>query len=142
MSAWIEPLLKRNLIQDTTPLPDTPEAIGAAYVGIDPTADSLHIGHLAPLQLLYHLAQLGIRPIVVIGGATACIGDPSGKKSERPLLPIETVQSNASKLIQQVQKLLPFPLTIVNNYDLAGEIQLDRFSERCGEAYYCQLSFG
>lgn len=133
MSAWIEPLLKRNLIQDTTPLPDTPEAIGAAYVGIDPTADSLHIGHLAPLQLLYHLAQLGIRPIVVIGGATACIGDPSGKKSERPLLPIETVQSNASKLIQQVQKLLPFPLTIVNNYDWLGKYSLIDFLRDVGK---------
>lgn len=131
---WIEPLRVRGLIQDFTPLPDSPEKIEAAYVGIDPTADSLHIGHLAPLQLLYHLAQMGIRPIVVIGGATARIGDPSGKKSERPLLPVETVRQNAQKLAAQVQKLLPFPFTLVDNYDWLGQLSLLDFLRDIGKS--------
>ncbi|MCS7152660.1 MAG: tyrosine--tRNA ligase [Bacteroidia bacterium] len=131
---WIEPLRIRGLIQDFTPLPDSPEKIGAAYVGIDPTADSLHIGHLAPLQLLYHLAQMGIQPIVVIGGATARIGDPSGKKSERPLLPVETIRQNAQKLAAQVQKLLPFPLTLLDNYDWLGQLSLLDFLRDIGKS--------
>jgi len=120
-------------VQDHTPLPQAPQAIGAAYVGIDPTADSLHIGHLAPLQLLYHLAKMGIQPIVVIGGATARIGDPSGKKAERPLLPSEVVQENAQRLATQVQKLLPFSLILVDNYDWLGRFSLLDFLREVGK---------
>lgn len=133
MSSWIDPLRRRGLVQDATPLPESPEAIGAAYVGIDPTADSLHIGHLAPLQLLYHLAQMGIHPIVVIGGATARIGDPSGKKGERPLLPPEVVVANAQALATQVQKLLPFPFTLVDNYDWLSRFSLLDFLREVGK---------
>lgn len=133
MRAWIEPLHKRGLIQDFTPLPEEPRALGAAYVGIDPTADSLHIGHLVPLQLLYHLAQMGVQPIVVIGGATARIGDPSGKKAERPLLPPEVVQANVLKLTDQIKKLLPFPFTLLDNYDWLGRFGLLDFLRIVGK---------
>lgn len=133
MADWLQPLRKRHLIQDATPLPETPQAIGAAYVGIDPTADSLHIGHLVPLQLLYHLAQLGIQPIVLVGGATARIGDPSGKKSERPLLPAEVVEANAQALAAQLQKLLPFPFTLVDNFSWLGSFALLDFLRDVGK---------
>lgn len=123
MAGWLEPLRWRGLVQDSTPLPGDPRDLGAAYVGIDPTADSLHIGHLVPLQLLYHLAQKGIRPIVVVGGATARIGDPSGKKNERPLLPAEVVAANARALAAQLERLLPFPFELVDNASW-----LERFS--------------
>ncbi|MCX7607313.1 MAG: tyrosine--tRNA ligase [Bacteroidia bacterium] len=120
-------------MQDATPLPEAPSQIGAAYVGIDPTADSLHIGHLAPLQLLYHLTQVGIRPIVVIGGATARVGDPSGKKSERPLLSPETVKQNAQALADQVRKLLPFPFTLLDNFSWLGGLSLLDFLRDIGK---------
>lgn len=133
MQPWIEALRRRYLVQDATPLPENPKALGAAYVGIDPTADSLHIGHLAPLQLLYHLVQAGIRPIVVVGGATARIGDPSGKKSERPLLPTELVQAHAKALIAQIQTLLPFELTIVDNLSWLGAFSFLDFLREVGK---------
>ena len=133
MQPWIEALRRRYLVQDATPLPENPKALGAAYVGIDPTADSLHIGHLAPLQLLYHLAQAGIRPIVVVGGATARIGDPSGKKSERPLLPLDLVQAHAKALTAQIQTLLPFELTIVDNLSWLGAFSFLDFLREVGK---------
>ena len=130
---WIEALRRRYLVQDATPLPENPKALGAAYVGIDPTADSLHIGHLAPLQLLYHLAQAGIQPIAVVGGATARIGDPSGKRSERPLLPLELVQAHAKALTAQIQNLLPFELTIVDNLSWLGAFSFLDFLREVGK---------
>ena len=110
-----------------------------AYLGIDPTADSLHIGHLAPVQLLYHLARWGVEPIIVIGGATARIGDPSGKSVERPLLPPEVVEANAHALLSQVQKLLPFPILVRNNYDWLGSIPLIDFLREAGK--YLTVSY-
>lgn len=133
MQAWVEALHRRHLVQDATPLPENPKLLGAAYVGIDPTADSLHIGHLAPLQLLYHLANMGVQPIVVVGGATARIGDPSGKKTERPLLPPELVQANAQALTAQVQALLPVELTIVDNLSWLGEFSFLDFLREVGK---------
>lgn len=133
MKDWLEPLRARYLVQDATPLPEDPKAIGKAYLGIDPTADSLHIGHLAPIQLLYHLAQMGIAPIVVIGGATARIGDPSGKARERPLLPIAVVEANAQALLAQVQRLLPFPFEVRNNYEWLGGFALLDFLREVGK---------
>lgn len=133
MQAWIEALHQRNLVQEATPLPEDPKQLGAAYVGIDPTADSLHIGHLAPLQLLYHLAKAGLRPIVVVGGATARIGDPSGKKTERPLLPLDLVQAHAQALTAQIQTLLPFELTVVDNLSWLGKFSFLDFLREVGK---------
>lgn len=133
MQAWIEALHQRNLVQEATPLPEDPKQLGAAYVGIDPTADSLHIGHLAPLQLLYHLAKAGLRPIVVVGGATARIGDPSGKKTERPLLPLDLVQAHARALTAQIQTLLPFELTVVDNLSWLGKFSFLDFLREVGK---------
>ena len=64
------------------------------YVGFDPTADSLHIGNMVPIILLVHLQKAGHKPIALVGGATGMVGDPSGKKAERSLLDIETINHN------------------------------------------------
>ncbi len=133
MEPWLRELERRFLLQDFTALPEDPRMLGRAYLGIDPTADSLHIGHLAPIQLLYHLARWGVEPIIVIGGATARIGDPSGKSTERPLLPPETVEANAHALLNQVQKLLPFPIRIRNNYEWLGQYSLIDFLRDVGK---------
>lgn len=93
----------------------------AAYVGVDPTGPDLHIGHLLPLLTLKRLGTLGVEPIVLIGGATAQIGDPSGKKSERELLSPEAVQSNTESLHGQILKLVP-TAKILNNLDWVSGI--------------------
>ncbi len=139
MWTWLRELEQRYLLQDHTALPEDPRVLRRAYLGIDPTADSLHIGHLAPIQLLYHLARWGVEPIIVIGGATARIGDPSGKSTERPLLPPEVVEANAHALLSQVQKLLPFPILVRNNYDWLGSIPLIDFLREAGK--YLTVSY-
>jgi tyrosyl-tRNA synthetase len=130
---WLNELRQRFLLQDHTALPEDPKSLRRAYLGIDPTADSLHIGHLAPIQLLYHLARWGVEPIIVIGGATARIGDPSGKSTERPLLPPEVVEANTHALLAQVQKLLPCPLIVRNNYEWLGTFSLIEFLREVGK---------
>jgi len=95
----------------------------SAYVGIDPTADSLHIGHLVGLMMLRHLQHAGHRPIALVGGATGMIGDPSGRSAERNLLDEETLRKNQEALKKQISKFLDFDTdapnraVMVNNYD-------------------------
>ena len=95
----------------------------SSYIGFDPTADSLHIGSLVPILLLYHLQQDGHKPIALIGGATGMVGDPSGKSEERNLLDEETLQKNIVGVRKQLEKFLDFDpnrpncAEIVNNYD-------------------------
>ena len=107
-------------------MPGTEEQLNkemtTAYVGIDPTADSLHIGHLVSIMLLKHLQMAGHKPLAVVGGATGMIGDPSFKAAERKLLTVEEVQHNVSCIRQQLSKFLDFenPVNgaeICNNYD-------------------------
>jgi len=95
----------------------------SAYVGIDPTADSLHIGHLVSVMMLKHLQHAGHRPIPLVGGATGMIGDPSGKSQERNLLDEPTLRHNQEALRQQISRFLDFDeskangAVMVNNYD-------------------------
>ncbi len=95
----------------------------AAYVGIDPTADSLHIGHLVSVMLLKHFQRAGHKPIALIGGATGMIGDPSGKSEERNLLDLDTLRHNQEAIKKQLGKFLDFSdnaankAVLVNNYD-------------------------
>ena len=112
------------MIQDI--MPGTEEHLSkemtTAYVGIDPTADSLHIGHLVSIMLLKHLQMAGHKPLALVGGATGMIGDPSFKAAERKLLTVEEVQHNVSCIRQQLSRFLDFdnPVNgaeIVNNYD-------------------------
>ncbi len=108
-------------------MPGTEEQLNkemtTAYVGIDPTADSLHIGHLVGIMMLKHLQMCGHRPLVLVGGATGMIGDPSGKSQERNLLDEETLRHNQNCLKKQLSHFLDFEsdapnaAEMVNNYD-------------------------
>jgi len=95
----------------------------SAYVGIDPTADSLHIGHLVGVMMLKHFQLCGHRPIALVGGATGMIGDPSGKSAERNLLDEKTLRHNEDCLKNQLRRFLDFDsqeanaALLVNNYD-------------------------
>lgn len=99
------------------------EAPRAAYVGIDPTADSLHIGHLVSVMMLRHFQLAGHKPVALVGGATGMIGDPSGKSQERNLLDETTLRHNQNALKAQLSKFLEFDAKednsaiLVNNYD-------------------------
>ncbi len=107
------------------------------YCGIDPTADSMHIGHLLPYLTLRRFQQAGHRPIILVGGATGLIGDPSGKKEERKLLTIENVQENVNGLMKQLKQIFQFEgenaAVLTNNYDWAGTMNLVTFLRDYGK---------
>lgn len=107
------------------------------YCGVDPTADSMHIGHLLPFLTLRRFQLSGHRPIVLVGGATGLIGDPSGKKEERKLQTLETVQYNVSCLQKQLQQIFDFDgengAIMVNNYDWAGSMDIVTFLRDFGK---------
>ena len=122
---FVEELSWRGMIHDV--MPGTEEhllkGLRSAYVGIDPTADSLHIGHLVGVMMLKHFQEAGHRPVALVGGATGMIGDPSGKSNERNLLTEATLLHNQNALKGQLSKFLDFEsdadnaAILVNNYD-------------------------
>ncbi len=122
---FVEELKWRGMLHDA--MPGTEEhllsGMQSAYVGIDPTADSLHIGHLVSVMMLRHFQLVGHKPYVLIGGATGMIGDPSGKSAERNLLDEPTLRHNQEALKQQLSRFLDFnsdadnTAVLVNNYD-------------------------
>ena len=125
MMDFIDELKWRGLIHDSTPglqeyLKDSQRT---AYIGFDPTSDSLHIGSLVPIMLLAHFQKSGHQPIALVGGATGMIGDPSGKSSERNLLDEATLKKNESCIKEQLSQFLSFDdkfsnyALIKNNYD-------------------------
>ncbi|MBI1782028.1 MAG: tyrosine--tRNA ligase [Sphingobacteriales bacterium] len=121
----IEELRWRGMIQDI--MPGTEEQLQkemtSAYIGFDPTADSLHIGSLVPILLLVHLQKAGHKPIALVGGATGMVGDPSGKTEERNLLSEEVLRFNEAGVKKQLMQFLDFDeskpnsAVMVNNYD-------------------------
>ena len=120
----VKELKWRDMVHDY--MPGTDEQLNkeptCLYLGIDPTADSLHIGHLASIMLLKQFQMAGHKPIILIGGATGMIGDPSGKSKERNLLSIEKIRYNQQKIKEQLNNFLSFenvpnPAEMVNNYD-------------------------
>ncbi len=122
---FVEELKWRGMIHDVMPDTDTHlmEQMRAAYVGFDPTADSLHIGNLVPIMLLAHFQRCGHQPIALVGGATGMIGDPSGKSNERNLLDEKTLRHNQECVRKQLAQFLDFTsgaeneAVMVNNYD-------------------------
>jgi len=122
---FVEELTWRGMIHDI--MPGTKEQLQkettSAYVGIDPTADSLHIGHLVSVMMLKHFQLAGHKPIALVGGATGMIGDPSGKSTERNLLDEQTLRHNEACLKKQLARFLDFEsdaanaAELVNNYD-------------------------
>lgn len=138
---FVKELEWRGMIHDI--MPGTEELLEkefvTAYVGIDPTADSLHIGHLVGIMMLKHLQLSGHRPIVVLGGATGMIGDPSGKSQERNLLDEDTLRYNQECLKKQIAKFLDFETNeknkaiMVNNYDWMSKFSFLEFIRDIGK---------
>jgi len=122
---FIEELQWRGMIHDMMPGVEKQldKEMSSAYVGIDPTADSLHIGHLVGVMMLKHFQDAGHKPIILLGGATGMIGDPSGKSQERNLLDEPTLRHNEQSIKNQVMNFLDFDTKadndaeVVNNYD-------------------------
>jgi len=125
ISNFVKELEWRGMLHDAMPGTEEHllEEMQAAYVGIDPTADSLHIGHLVGVMMLRHFQLAGHKPYALIGGATGMIGDPSGKSTERNLLDEKTLRHNQEALKEQLSRFLDFEsdaenaAVLVNNYD-------------------------
>ncbi len=138
---FIEELRWRGMIHDMTPGLDELFNKGpmvSAYVGIDPTADSLHIGHLVSIMMLKHLQMAGHKPIALVGGATGMIGDPSGKSEERNLIGIEIIRHNQESIKGQLKRFLEFEsgenrAEMVNNYDWMNPISFLDFVREIGK---------
>ena len=138
---FVEELRWRGMIHDI--MPGTEEQLQkertAGYVGIDPTADSLHIGHLVGVMMLRHLQRAGHTPIALVGGATGMIGDPSMKSAERKLLDEETLRHNQEAIKRQLDKFLDFESEIpnkailVNNYDWMKDFSFLSFIRDIGK---------
>ena len=107
---FVDELKWRGMIHDI--MPGTEELLAkgqtTAYVGIDPTADSLHVGHLVSVMMMKHFQMAGHKPIFIIGGATGMIGDPSGKSQERNLLDEETIRKNMAGIKAQLSRFIDF----------------------------------
>ena len=123
-SNFIAELRWRGMIHDI--MPGTEEAlnrqVSAGYIGFDPTADSLHVGHLVQIMTLVHFQRAGHKPFALVGGATGMVGDPSGKSKERNLLNAETLNHNVACVKKQLEKFLDFErgenaAELVNNFD-------------------------
>ena len=141
MKNFIEELRWRGMIQDIMPETEQHlmEGLRAAYVGIDPTADSLHIGHLVGVMMLRHFQKCGHKPYALVGGATGMIGDPSGKSAERNLLTEEVLAHNIKGIRKQLAKFLNFEseapnrAELVNNYDWMKEFSFLSFIRDIGK---------
>ncbi|MFP3124979.1 tyrosine--tRNA ligase [Ectobacillus funiculus] len=110
------------------------------YCGFDPTADSLHIGHMLPILILRRFQQAGHQPIALVGGGTGLIGDPSGKKAERQLNEKETVAMFSQRIKEQLSRFLDFekeenPATVANNYDWIGKLDVITFLRDIGKNF-------
>ncbi|MEM6523750.1 MAG: tyrosine--tRNA ligase [Bacteroidota bacterium] len=140
MTDFIEELKWRGMIHDI--MPGTQELLKkeltSAYIGFDPTADSLHIGSLVQIMTLVHLQRAGHKPIALVGGATGMVGDPSGKSEERNLLNEETLSYNLRCVEKQLRKFLDFDCgdnsaEVVNNYDWFREFNFLDFIRDIGK---------
>ena len=138
---FVDELKWRGMIHSI--MPGTEEQLDkemtTAYLGIDPTADSLHIGHLCGVMMLRHFQRCGHKPIALIGGATGMIGDPSGKSAERNLLDEKTLRHNQEAIKKQLSRFLDFDsdapnkAELVNNYDWMKEFSFLDFAREIGK---------
>ena len=141
MKNFVEELRWRGMIQDMTPGTEEQlmKEMTAAYLGIDPTADSLHIGHLVGVMMLRHFQRCGHKPYALIGGATGMIGDPSGKSKERVLIDEPMLRHNQECIRRQLAKFLDFDsdapnhAELVNNYDWMKDFTFLDFIRNIGK---------
>lgn len=141
MNSFIQELKWRGMLQDMTP--DLEEhlskGMASAYLGFDPTADSLHIGHLVGVMTLLHFQRSGHQPVALVGGATGMIGDPSFKSAERNLLDKATLDHNVACIQKQLSKFLDFSgnqpnkAALVNNYDWMSQFSFLEFIRDVGK---------
>jgi tyrosyl-tRNA synthetase len=138
---FIKELRWRGMLHDTMPGIEEylMEQMRSAYVGFDPTADSLHIGNLVPIMLLAHYQRAGHKPFALVGGATGMIGDPSGKSAERNLLDEKTLRHNQEAIKSQLSRFLDFEsdtpnaAVLVNNYDWMKDFSFLEFIRDVGK---------
>ena len=138
---FVQELQWRGLLHDIMPETETflLEKSSRGYIGFDPTADSLHIGSLVQIMILMHFQRHGHAPIILVGGATGMIGDPSGKSDERNLLDQVTLEKNCTGIQNQLERFLDFdsslpnPAILVNNYDWMKSYSLIDFSREVGK---------
>ena len=141
MKNFVEELKWRGMLAQIMPGTEEylQEHLVSAYLGTDPTADSLHIGHLCGIMMLRHLQRCGHKPYLLVGGATGMIGDPSGKSQERNLLDEATLLHNQEAIKKQVSKFLDFDSTepnkaeLVNNYDWMKNFTFLDFAREVGK---------
>jgi len=141
-STLLEELQARDFVQDVTPglAERLKQGPVKGYVGFDPTADSLHVGNLVPVMALAWLQRCGGTPIVLVGGGTGMVGDPSGKRSERPVLTVEQIDHNVACQRAQLEKLLAFSgvpnaAVVVNNADWLRPLGLMEFLRDAGKHF-------
>ena len=140
-NTFVEELEWRGMLHDI--MPETENHLNqgptSAYIGFDPTADSLHIGSLVQILILMHFQRAGHQPIVLVGGATGMIGDPSGKSDERNLLDSAALEKNVAGIKAQLERFLDFsssnqnPAILVNNFDWMKDYSLINFSRDIGK---------
>jgi tyrosyl-tRNA synthetase len=143
LGGFLADLEWRGILHATTPGLPARLASGrpiSAYIGFDPTADSLHVGHLVPIFGLLRLQRFGGRPVAVVGGGTGMVGDPSGRSSERNLLDRATLEANLVALRGQLERFLDFApgpgaAVMVNNLDWLGELGLIEFLRDTGKHF-------
>jgi len=141
MSDLLATLTDRSLVHDVTPGLAARLASGSitGYVGFDPTAESLHVGNLVPVMALAWLQRLGGRPLIIVGGGTGMVGDPSGKRSERPMLSVEQLEKNVSALREQLGRFVDFTgpqaAKLFNNVEWLGPITLLEFLRDTGKHF-------
>ena len=141
MNNFIEELRWRGMLQDMTPEMEEylNKGMASAYLGFDPTADSLHIGHLVGVMTLLHFQKAGHKPYALVGGATGMIGDPSFKSAERNLLDKSTLDHNVDCIKTQLGKFLNFnegsanKAELVNNYDWMSKFSFLEFIRDVGK---------
>jgi tyrosyl-tRNA synthetase len=141
MNSFIEELRWRGMLQDMTPEIEEhlTKGMASAYLGFDPTADSLHIGHLVGVMTLLHFQRAGHKPFALVGGATGMIGDPSFKSSERNLLDKSTLDHNVACIQSQLSKFLDFSggnsnkAELVNNFDWMSQFSFLEFIRDVGK---------
>lgn len=137
---FLHELKWRGMLNDSTPGLDDHLRKGPAsgYIGFDPTADSLHVGHLVQVMTLTHFQRCGHRPVALVGGATGMVGDPSGKRAERDLLDEDALRHNQECVRVQLERFLDFsgtvnPARMVNNYDWFKDMGFLRFIRDVGK---------
>ncbi|MFT5281111.1 MAG: tyrosyl-tRNA synthetase [Flavobacteriaceae bacterium] len=134
----VEELEKRGLVyqKSTETLDEILKEKRTLYLGFEPSADSLHVGNLVPFILARHLFRHGHKVVLLVGGATAQIGDPSGKDAEREFVDIETIQTRTEKITEQIQKLIgEEEIEVVNNMDWIGEMNILEFLRDVGKHF-------